>query len=136
MKKKLKETDTKCPECGSSILDSEWLPPSFSIICRACGWSVVTSRFPPIFEDQQIYKVFLVPEHSDPLQVIIAIKTYQGVTSAEAKILANQNQAFLFQGQATDIFGKVKKLFAKDVKVRIEPEFKYTDADLMGIKIS
>ena len=136
MKTESKDTDTLCPECKSSDVDSEWLPPSFSITCRNCGWSVVTTRFPPIFEDQHIYKVFMIPGRSSRLQVITSIKVYKGITSSEARILANQNEVFLIQGKAIEIFAKVKGLRAKGIKVRIEPEFNYTDADLMGMKVS
>ncbi len=133
---KFKETATVCPKCRSSNVVSEWLPPSFSITCSDCKWSALTSRFPPIFEDQKIYKVFLVPRNSDPLHAITAIKTYKGATSTEAKKLAKANQVFLVQGYAIDIFRELKWLSEKKVKVRIEPEFNYTDADLMGMKIS
>jgi hypothetical protein len=96
----------------------------------------VTTRFPPIFEDQHIYKVFMIPGRSSRLQVITSIKVYKGITSSEARMLANQNEVFLIQGKAIEIFAKVKGLRAKGIKVRIEPEFNYTDADLMGMKVS
>jgi peptidoglycan hydrolase CwlO-like protein len=65
------------------------------------------------------------------------LKTKEQSINDLAELKGNiENEVFLIQGKAVEIFAKVKGLRAKGIEVRIEPEFKYTDADLMGMKVS
>jgi hypothetical protein len=102
------EPDFRCPDCGSAKVVSSWTPPSYSLCCADCGWAVATSRFPPIYGDRTIYKVFLVPKNSDTLRAIEAIKSHQGWTAFEAKQLLGKPEVFLFEG----IAGRPLKRFA------------------------
>jgi predicted RNA-binding Zn-ribbon protein involved in translation (DUF1610 family) len=54
-----------CPDCGSYEVASAWTPPSYSLHCAKCSWSVATTRFPPIFDDGANHKVFLVPSNGN-----------------------------------------------------------------------
>jgi hypothetical protein len=127
------KSDFHCPDCGSSKVVSNWTPPSYSLHCAECGWAVATSRFPPIYEDTTIYRVFLVPKGSDTLRAIEAIKSNQGGTTFEAKQLLGKPEVFLLEGIAIKIFTKVENLKAQGLKIRVEPSFGYTRSDFMGM---
>jgi hypothetical protein len=125
-----------CPDCGSDEIESNWKPPAYSLKCAKCSWAVFTTRFPPIFGDATIYRVFLIPEGSNIVNSIRTIKQLYGETTPGARRLLTQPQIFLFEGKAVKLFGKIESLTVDGLKLQIEPPFKYTRTDLMGMYIA
>ena len=130
------ENVSDCPECKSGSLRSHWDPPSYTIECNECGFSAVTSKFPPIFEDQNIYQVHLIPEGSNISEAIRYIKRYLEKSTIEGKELIDSGEELmLLEGKAIDILIEVEGMRKKELNLRIEPLFPYTSKDLMGMKI-
>ena len=126
-----------CPECGNASLRSHWDPPSYTTECDECGFSVITSKFPPIFEDQKVYQVHLLPEGSNAFEAIRCIKRYLEKGTGEGKeLIESGKELMLLEGKAIDILMEVEGMKKKEINLRIEPMFPYTSKDLMGMKIA
>lgn len=124
-----------CPQCGA-VLRSEWTPPNYVVLCSDCEWAIATSRFPPIFDDDQIYEVWLCMEATSALKAIVHIKRYLAVNTVEAMEIVRQGESvFLFKGRATEIWSSIQEI-QKVEGIRIEPEFPYEEGDLMGMKLA
>ncbi len=130
------EADFACPNCGSQDFVDDWKPPSYVINCAKCSWSVATTRFPPIFEDERVYRVYLVPEGSDTLRAINLIKMVLGKTTAEAKRLLQGGEVHLFDREAPRLVGYLQEWSSRGVNLRTDPPFPYTTDDLMGMQIA
>jgi hypothetical protein len=125
-----------CPACGSTRVETSWCPRSYSLRCAACGWAVATSRFPPIFDDPIVYRIFLVPGGSDRLRAVQAIKTNCGGTSVGVKQRLAEPRVYLFEGTAVRVFRRIENLKSDGFVLEIEPSFPYRSEDLRGMNLA
>ena len=128
--------DKSCYECGSTNLEEDWSkPPTLTVTCKQCGFNVVTSKFPKIFSDENIYKIYLIKTDNDSKETLL-IKREKQLSLIEAKELyEKESRVFLFEGKAIDVFNSVKNL-EKEYTILVEPKFNYTDKDLNGMKLA
>lgn len=91
-----------CPECGSRLVEA-WYGSSIEIKCRKCDYSVVTTNINLIYEDEEIYEIYLLNGNIISQKVIIFAKNILNKSSSEAlKLIKSSEEIKLYSGSAVE----------------------------------
>lgn len=113
-----------CPECGGE-LDSQIDGSCLTISCLSCDWSVATTYTEPIYEDQTVYAISILPGNPVSKPVLLAIGKLVEVNFLGAKPIAEQGCERVYEDTAPEVREKKLLLDEAGVAYRIEPEFPY-----------
>lgn len=96
------------------------------MICKKCGWSVVTTNRSPIFLDECIYKIICLGNYSNRSHVLAVAK----ITSSNllnARETLKKGHFLIFSGQALDVL-KIRAILKEaSIEHSISPYFKWEE---------
>lgn len=120
---------SKCNKCGGllySIIDY----PNLHIKCLNCDMDVASTKFLPIEEDENIYKIKALKNTNLSLEQLSIIKQLFNIGYLEAK-KKFENDFILYEVQAVDAFYKKIKLDEIGIKSIISPNADYNIEEIM-----
>lgn len=115
-----------CPDCDT-ILEDFIEGSSMGQRCPSCGWSLVTTYTPPIFEDEREYTITLLAGNDASPAILKAISRLMGCNYITARRLVLEAPKVLFAGRASDILEWRTALESTGVLIAITPEFPYSE---------
>ena len=115
--------DEHCEKCKGE-LTSRTTNRLNGLYCENCHqWAVVTTYIPEIQLDEQIYKLYLMDNHTVDLSTIKYIAQISNSNFLEAKRLLNTPHPMIYEGKAFQTAEIIKKLSNAQLKFICIPEF-------------
>lgn len=121
--KKMK-TDYKCDKCGNIMIPIQKEGVT-GMVCPNCGFGFVTSYIDPMYEDQNVYEVYLSTGNTITNKNYFLIQSITGKNIQEIKQLFESSPFLLYKGHAVEVRELKNKLDESGVKYVIVPDFNY-----------
>ncbi|WP_259758238.1 hypothetical protein [Pseudomonas sp. GCEP-101] len=117
--------EKKCESCGS-ILEPLRSGSSQGLICKKCGWSIVTTNISPIYLDERIYKITCRGDYRDKSHVMAVAKITSSNLLSSREML-KKGDFLIFSGQAPDIIRVIDILKRASIEYSIDPYFEWDE---------
>ncbi|WP_153065853.1 hypothetical protein [Xanthomonas campestris] len=113
----------KCEVCGGH-LDIYMDGRTQGLVCKNCGWSLVTTVTPEINNDNNEYSIRCSGDFSNSEHVRMVASTV-GVNFIEARKLLKQDSFVIFTGKALEISDVINNLKVAGLDFQVDPRFKW-----------
>lgn len=113
-----------CDKCGATMV-SRVEGSSLVAECPNCKWNVATSHVDPIYEDRNVFSLSILPNNALSKPVLSIISKMAGVNYLGAKIIAENGQENIFEGEAPAIYEKKELLDKASISYSIKPDYPY-----------
>ncbi|WP_146011161.1 hypothetical protein [Xanthomonas arboricola] len=113
----------KCEVCGG-LLDIYTEGRTQGLICKSCGWSLVTTINLEINNDNNEYSIRCSGNFSDSEHVRV-VASVVGANFIEARKLLKQGSFVIFNGKAPEVYDVIKNLQAAGLDFQVDPHFKW-----------
>ncbi len=114
----------KCPKCGNELM-SNVEGSTLIVSCKKCGFSIVTSRIDPLYEDNCEYQIYLLEGNAISKDNYFIIQSLTNLNMMQIKKIFENLPYMIFKGSAFEVQEIRKKLDKCKVKYKIVPNFKY-----------
>lgn len=112
---------SRCPECSHELEDLD-IGCSSGVICRNCGWSVVTTNLSKMLTEPARYEIRLVNGDHRNLDHLTAVAHSAGINFLEArKLLQGPSGSVIYSGRASEIIKVAEKLNLDGLNYEIVP---------------
>ena len=116
--------DYKCDKCGNIMIPIQ-KEGATGMVCPNCGFGFVTSYFDPVYEDRNVYEVYLSTGNTITNKNYFLIQSINGKNIQEIKQLFESSPYLLYKGHAAEVRELKNKLDESGVKYVIVPDFNY-----------
>lgn len=116
--------DMTCPNCGGSMI-REISDSSLTWVCPNCGWNIATTYTPPIKQDEQVYKLYLLKIAEPNVNSIKLVSKITGENLMQTKKKLVGGDFLGVEGEASKILIIKNQLEEQGILFSITPEFKY-----------
>ncbi|WP_153065429.1 MULTISPECIES: hypothetical protein [Xanthomonas] len=94
------------------------------LICKNCGWSILTTVNTEINDDNSEYSIRCSGDFSNSEHVRM-VASIVGVNFIEARKLLKQDSFVIFTGKALEISDVIRNLKAARLDFQVDPHFKW-----------
>ena len=120
------ENRDRCPTCSSTL---QYYRYGQSLVVRcpisACNLEAVTSYRPPIWVDNEKYRIVIPPLDDAPARTLVALNRRFTHGIVVTKQMFSSKEQELIQGSAWTIWHEALRLRSEEIPFRIEPEFPF-----------
>lgn len=113
----------RCEVCGGH-LDIYMDGRTQGLICKNCGWSLVTTVIPEINSDNNEYSIRCSGDFSNSEHVRM-VASVVGSNFIEARKFLKQGSFVIFTGKAPEVYDVIKNLQAAGLEFKVDPQFKW-----------
>jgi len=113
-----------CDKCGSEMIP---INPDHNcgMTCPKCGWGWATTDYNPMWNDDTIYDIILMPDNGCSCEIIKSLSKLTGLNSLQIKTKFMNAPVSLFSGRAEQINEIIKVLNSYSIIYKTSPEYPY-----------
>ncbi len=93
------------------------------LLCKSCGWSVVTTQIAAMLLDETIYEVHLRDGDFRNETHVKAVAEVSGRNFLGARKLLQERESLVYKGNAPEVARAEAALTAAGISIRITPPF-------------